>query len=416
MIVLFIHQNFPAQYRHLAQHLAREPSNRVYFITQPNGNDVPGITRLVYAKPPRDPAGCHPFVIDLDEAVRNGLAVADLCRRELRDKGIAPDIVIGHNGWGETLFVKDVFPDVPLLAYFEFFYHARGVDVGFDAEFASIFADPARLRVRNAVNFIGFDAADWGHTATAWQRALYPPEMRNRITAIHEGVDTDAVHPDPDAWIKFARGDLSLSRKDEVVTYVGRNLEPYRGFHVFMRALPEILRRRKRAQVVIVGGDGVSYGHPAPPGTNYREMMLREVGDRIDHGRVHFVGQIPYAAHLNLLQVSSVHVYLTYPFVLSWSFIEALASGCAVVGSATPPVEEVLRDGENGLLVDFFSPRALADRIDAVLDHPDRMQRMREAARATAIRQFDLKRHQLPRWERLIADLRAGRRPAVEAA
>ncbi|HUZ72342.1 MAG TPA: glycosyltransferase family 4 protein [Stellaceae bacterium] len=414
MIVLFIHQNFPAQYRHLAQHLARQPGNTVYFITQPNGNDVPGINKLVYQKPPRDPAGCHPFVVDLDESVRNGLAVAELCRTQLRDKGVQPDIVIGHSGWGETLFVKDVFPDVPLLTYFEFFYHARGVDVGFDAEFASIFSDPSRLRIRNAVNLIGFDAADWGHTATRWQRELYPPEMRSRITALHEGVDTDDVRPDPDAWIKLARAGLTLSRKDEVITYLGRNLEPYRGFHVFMRALPEILRRRPRAQIVIVGGDGVSYGHPAPPGTTYREMMLREVGDRLDFERVHFLGQIPYAAHLNLLQVSSVHVYLTYPFVLSWSFIEALASGCLVVGSATPPVMEVLKDGENGLLVDFFSSRDIADRIDQVLDHPDRMQRLRDAARQTAITNFDLKRRQLPLWERLIGDLREGRRPPVD--
>lgn len=414
MIIIFIHQNFPAQYRHLAQRLAERPGNTVHFITQPSAAELPGVIKHIYRKTPHEARDCHPFARDLDDAVRTGLAVADLCR-SLRDKGVRPDIIIGHSGWGETLFVKDVFGDAPLLAYFEFFYHADGVDVDFDPEFVSIFSNPARLRIRNAVNFIAFDAADWGHTATRWQRGLYPPEMRHRITAIHEGVDTDIVRPDAAAWLKLARQDLTLRRGDEIITYVARNLEPYRGFHVFMRALPEILRRRKRAQVVIVGGDGVSYGHPAPPGTTYRAMMLNELGGSLDLEHVHFLGQIAYSAYLNLLQVSSVHVYLTYPFVLSWSCIEAMASGCLVIGSATPPVEEVLKDGENGLLVDFFAGRDLADRIDAVLDHPDRMQALRDEARRQAIAKFDLKRRQLPRWERLIGDLREGRRPAADA-
>ena len=413
MNVLFVHQNFPAQYRHLARHFASQSGNRVYFLTQPNDGELPGVTKITYQRPPRETLGCHVLTYDLDQAVRTGAAAAALCR-SLRDEGVRPDIVIGHSGWGETLFVKDVFPEVPLLAYFEFFYHSYGVDVDFDPEFTSVFADPSRLRMRNAVNHVALDAADWGHTPTRWQRGLYPPEMRSRITAIHEGIDTDEARPAREASIELAQAKLKLTRADEVITYVARNLEPYRGFHVFMRALPEILRRRKRAHVLIVGGDGVSYGHPPPPGTSYRAMMLRELGDKIDLARVHFLGQIPYGAYLNLLRVSSVHVYLTYPFVLSWSFIEAMASGCLIVGSATPPVEEVLKHGENGLLVDFFATREIADRIDEVLDHPDRMQRLRDAARATAVANFDLKRRQLPRWERLVGDLLEGRRPTLD--
>jgi glycosyltransferase involved in cell wall biosynthesis len=413
MIVMFVHQNFPAQYRHLARHFAEQRGDRVYFLTQPNDGEIPGVTKIAYQRPPRETVGSHPLTYDLDQAVRTGAAAAALCR-SLRDEGVRPDIIIGHSGWGETLFLKDVYPDVPLLAYFEFFYHSHGVDVDFDPEFTSVFSDPSRLRMRNAVNHVALDAADWGHTPTRWQRGLYPPEMRSRITAIHEGVDTDAVRPDGAASVRLARPNLTLTRDDEVITYVARNLEPYRGFHVFMRALPDILRRRKRAHVVIVGGDGVSYGHPAPPGTTYREMMLRELGDRIDLTRVHFLGQIPYGAYLDLLHISSVHVYLTYPFVLSWSFLEAMASGCLIVGSATPPVEEVLKDRENGLLVDFFSTRAIADRIDEALDHPDRMQRLRDAARKTAVAQFDLKRRQLPLWERLVGDLVEGRRPVLD--
>jgi glycosyltransferase involved in cell wall biosynthesis len=406
---LFVHQNFPGQYRHLARYLADQPGNSVYFITQANGNDMRGVAKITYRPGFPASSNCHPFAFDIDRAIRTGAVVAATCRR-LLDQGIRPDIVIGHNGWGETLFVKDVFPDVPLLSYFEFYYHAHGADMDFDPEFASVFADPAQLRVRNAINLIGFEAADWGHTATCWQRGLYPARMQRRITAIHEGVDTDTVKPEPQAWLSLRDRGLSLSRNDEIVTYVARNLEPYRGFHIFMRALPEILRRRPRAHILIVGGDGVSYGTAPPQSPSYREWLLREIGDRLDLARVHFLGQIPYEFYLRVLQVSSVHVYLTYPFVLSWSFIEAMAAGCLVIGSATPPVLEVLHDGVNGLTVDFFATRALADRIDEVLDHPDRMRRVRLAARRTAIAKFDLKRRQLPRWLNLIDDLQIGAR------
>jgi glycosyltransferase involved in cell wall biosynthesis len=413
MIVLFIHQNFPAQYRHLARHLADRRGNRVIALSQPNDNEMLGVRKISYTPEPRTGSGCHRLAHDFDHSVRAGAAVAEACR-ELKKEGIRPDIVIGHNGWGETLLVKDVFPDVPLLAYFEFFYSSKGADVNFDPEFDPIFSEPARLRVRNAVNFLGFDAADWGHTPTHWQRSLYPSDLRQRLSVIHEGVDTDVMIPDPTAWIELARDGIKLSRQDEVITYVARDLEPYRGFHILMRALPEILRRRPRAHVVIVGGDGVSYGSPLPPGMSYREMMLAEVGNRLDLARVHFVGQIPYDAYAKILQISSAHIYLTYPFVLSWSFIEAMASGCLVIGSATPPVLEVLQDRVNGLTFDFFSPDALADRVEEVFSSPDRIQAIRDAARATAVKNFDLKRRQLPLWENLIKNVANGRKPSLD--
>ncbi len=411
MIYLFIHQNFPAQYRHLARHFAEQRGNSVYFVTQPNNNQMAGVKKLVYTPEMGDRAAIHPFTYELDAGIRTGLAAAEQCSL-LEQQGIRPDIIIGHNGWGETLFVKDIFPDVPLLAYFEFFYHFRGVDMGFDPEYTTIFSQPSHLRTRNGINLLGFDAADWGHAPTHWQRSVYPPEMRRRISVIHEGVDTDFVVPDPGAW--FRAGDKVLTRDDEVVTYVARNLEPYRGFHVFMRALAEIQRRRPRAHALIVGGDGVSYGYPTPPGTTYRETMLKELGGRLDLSRIHFLGQVPYEVYLNLLQVSSVHIYLTYPFVLSWSFLEAMSAGCLLIGSSTPPVLEVLQDGVNGLAVDFFSPTMIADRVDEVFESPDQMQELRDRARETAIRSFDLKTRLLPRWEKMIGDIVAGRQPQLE--
>jgi glycosyltransferase involved in cell wall biosynthesis len=405
MIVVFVHQNFPAQYLHVVRRLAQRRDNRVYFITQSNYSEIPGVHKLVYQPDLPGLSSCHPYTSTFDAAVRTGVAVAEICR-SLRDSGVVPDLVVGHCGWGETLFVKDVFPNVPLLSYFEFFYHAQGADVGFDPEFApSKGDDPARLQVRNAVNRLAFAGADWGHTATRWQRSLFPVAMQARISALHEGVDTENVRPDPAAWIKLGREEVVLTRNDEVITYVSRNLEPYRGFHIFMRALPEILRRRPNAHVLIVGGDGLSYSDSPPYGGTFRQMLLCEVGDKLDMARVHFLGQVSYETYLNVLQVSSVHIYLTYPFVLSWSFIEAMSAGCVVVASATPPVLEVVRDRENGLVVDFFSTEAICDRADEVLDDPGRFEGIGAAARATAISEFDINAVTLPRWDRLIASL-----------
>lgn len=411
MIIIFIHQNFPAQYKYLVRHLADQPGNTVYFVTQPNENAMRGVIKVMYKPEQVNGRGCHPFTIDYDDAIRTGLAAAEACRT-LRVQGVHPDIIIGHSGWGEMLFIKDIYPDVPVLSYFEFFYHADGVDVGFDPEFASIFDNPARLRTKNAVNFLSFDACDWGNTPTRWQHSLYPPELRQRITTLHEGVDTDIVRPSPNAWLKLARASVVLTRNDEVITYVSRNLEPYRGFHIFMRALPIIQQRRPRAHVILVGGDEVSYGYPSLPGTTYRQRMLQEVGRNLDMSRVHFLGQVPYEVYLNVLQISSAHVYLTYPFVLSWSFVESMAAGCVTIGSATPPVLDVLQDGVNGLAVDFFSPEQIAERIDEVLDHPDRMQEIRDRARETAVSRFDLKRL-LERWEILLDDIMHERVPAA---
>ena len=238
--------------------------------------------------------------------------------------------------------------------------------------------------------------------------------MRSRLTTIHEGVDTNIARPNPKAWVKVGDADLVLKPRDEVITYIARNLEPYRGFHIFMRAVKEILRRRPKARIIIIGGDEVSYGPSHPSGKTFREVMLREVGQDLPLDRIFFAGQVSYEVYLNVLQISSVHVYLTYPFVLSWSFIEAMACGCAIIGSDTPPVMEVLKDGENGLVVDFFSPTAIADRVDEILDHPTRMQHLRDAARQTALSRYDFKTVLLPCWLSLMDDLMNGKRPKTD--
>jgi glycosyltransferase involved in cell wall biosynthesis len=414
MKYLFIHQNFPGQYRHVVRHLAEQPANQVCFITQPNDNSMPGVEKITYPRDERGHINCHVWAAELERAIYTGARVAEACSA-LRQRGFTPDLIVGHSGWGETLFVKDVFPGVPVLANFEFYYHAYGVDADFDPEFVSTFNEPSRLRARNGINLLAFQGADWGHSATHWQRSLYPPEMQSRISVLHEGIDTDLVRPNATASFRVPGAGRVLTRRDEVVTYVARNLEPYRGFHVFMRALPQLLKRRKRAQVVIVGDVGVSYGAPPPPNSTFKSMMLQELGERLDLTRVHFVGLLDYHAYLTLLQVSSAHVYLTYPFVLSWSFVEALACGCVVIGSATPPVLEVLQEGVNGFTVNFLAVKQLANRIESVLEQRRELQPIRQAARATALEQFDLKRLLLPQWMTLFDALANRRTPGTLA-
>jgi glycosyltransferase involved in cell wall biosynthesis len=372
-----------------------------------------GVHLIRYA-PTANATQPHDFLREFDAAVANGVAVAAACTALERD-GFRPDMVIGHNGWGELFYVKDVWPHVPVLAYFEFFYRASGSDADFDPE-SPIDADMAmRLRTRNGINLLGLDAADWGQTPTRWQQSQYPPMHHARMSVIHDGIDTDRLCPAPSARL-WLEGGVSLGKTDEVVTYSARNLEPYRGFHVFMRALPKVLRARPNAQVLIVGGDGVSYGRGPDRAPTWREQLLNELGGEIDLRRVHFVGRLPFQQYIAVLQLSSVHVYLTYPFVLSWSLLEAMSAGCHIVASRTAPVEEVIRDGKNGWLVDFFDTDAIAQRIIAALRAGRPNRRLRTAARATVTERYDLRLVCLPAQLALLEKLTGTTRLRLDRA
>lgn len=400
--LLFVHQNFPGQYRHLAAHYAAEAGYRVVAVGEKSNlmrqPRLPGVEVLGYDLPAIEKV--DPFNAAVLKAIHRGKRVA-AGAANLKRQGFRPDVIFAHIGWGEALFLKDIFPDARVLLYNEFFYRAQGGDVGFDAEFPMSAEKVLRLRVMNSPLLMSLDAADWGMVPTRWQQKQFPQVHAERMSVIHDGINTDVVTPG-------SPGD------EELITYVARNLEPYRGFHVFMRAIPEIQKRRPKARIVIVGGDEVSYSPRLPAGQTYRQHLLREIEGKADLSRVHFTGRIPYADYLALLRRSSVHVYLTYPFVLSWSLLEAMSAGCLVVGSRTAPVEEVIRDGENGLLTDFFSIEGLASRIDQALSHNSHD--MRAAARRTVVERFDLKRICLPAQLELVARLQGQRADARAAA
>jgi glycosyltransferase involved in cell wall biosynthesis len=408
--IIFIHQNAPGQWRHIAADLAADPANRVVVIGKVKRHEVPGAEFRLYdgsALPerPDDNSAEEQFKLFL----AHGRGCAGVLE-QLKNEGFQPDVIAVHPGWGEGTYVKDVFPDVPLLDYCEFYYRSRGGDYGF-ANATSLAGDMG-VRSRNAGLLLSFESMDWGICPTNWQKRQHPAVYHDRITVIHEGIDTDTVRPDPQAI--FTRPDgRQLTAADEVVTYVARNLEPYRGIHIFLRALEELQRRRPQLQAVIVGNTGVSYGSPPVDGRTWKDTLLETV--RLDPDRTCFTGHLPYDEYLKVLQISSAHVYLTFPFVLSWSMTEAMAAGCLIVGSSTPPVQEVMRDGENGLMVDFFNPTEIADRVCYALDNQAALQPLRQAARQTILDGYDQQRHCLPAYRQLLKDLAARRTPASGA-
>lgn len=438
MRVLVIHQNFPGQFRQIVAHWATQPDVDMLAIGRDTAPGMPGVRCLRYRPHRAVRNNQHHYLRQMEDAVLHGQSVARLLLK-LKSRGYRPDVILAHPGWGETLYAKDVFPNTRLVHFCEWFYGTEDADWDFDPEFPATFDDKARVRTWNALHTLNLENCDAGITPTHWQHSRHPAAYRNKIAVIHEGIDTDFLAPvwatapydhakeNPPApapvWVPMSivRDDhpasepvialahtgkprtsgpfvgpdssgqsevktrrlilpngTTLKTGDPVITYVARNLEPYRGFHSFMRALERVQKENKHCHAVIVGGDEVSYGKRPTNAPNWREKLLAEVS--LDPKRTHFLGKVPYDTYRKVLQISSAHVYLTYPFVLSWSMLEAMASGCLVIGSNTAPVREVIRHQENGLLVDFFDSARIAETLVKSLDSPDHALPMRRQA------------------------------------
>lgn len=400
MKILLVHQNFPGQFKHLVPALLSNPKNEVVAFTMNPCQEVPGLKVVRYEASKGTAKDVHPWVAETETKVIRGDA-AFRAALKIKSEGFEPDLILAHPGWGESLFLKEVWPHSKLIIYSEFHYAAEGTDVGFDPEFPPKDAgDCCRVRLKNVNNLLHFDIADAGVSPTEWQKSTFPEPFRSKIEVIHDGIDTNVIRPNPEVWLQL--GDIRLTRNDEIITFVNRNMEPYRGYHIFMRALPKILAKRPKARVMIVGGDGVSYGAKAPEGTTWQQIFLDEVKDELDLSRVHFLGTIDYKHFIPLLQLSTVHVYLTYPFVLSWSLLEAMACGCAIVASDTAPLREAILKEETGLLVDFFKPDDLALAVVRLLENPELRQQLGINAREFAVKHYDLKTVCLPKMLKLI--------------
>jgi glycosyltransferase involved in cell wall biosynthesis len=396
MNILFVHQNFPGQYRELFDWLVTRRAHRVVFLTQRRDcPEIEGAEIVVYTPHHKAAADAYALSSHWEDCVGAGYGAAQACAA-LKAEGFRPDIILGHVGWGELTFMKEVWPDVPIIGLFEYFYLAQGGSVGFDPEFPA--SEHARfvMHARNAVNFANLHTVDMGQSPTLWQRDTFPEAFHPGIEVCHEGIRTDRLRPDPAASITLGRLDRPLSRADEVVTYVARNMEPTRGFHVFMRALPHILAARPKARALVIGGNDTSYGRKSAAEGGYRAEMERELGDRVDWDRVHFLGRVPYASFRQVIQISRCHVYLTVPFVLSWSLLEAMAMEATIVASDVAPVREAVTHGQTGLLVDFFQPEALARQVVDVLSRPQAFAALGPAARAHVIDTYDFRTRTLP--------------------
>ncbi|MEN8892831.1 glycosyltransferase [Planktotalea arctica] len=413
MRILIIHQNFPGQYKHLAPALV-EQGHQVFSLTPKVEKQTKwkGVTLLPYKISRSSSKDVHPWLSDLETKVIR----AEACYRHalgLKEKGLEPDVILAHHGWGEPMFLKDVWPNAKMGLYCELYHLDSAETVNFDPEFETkdLSGNALRLRLRNLNNALHFDVGDAGISPTEFQAGTFPQPFRDKISVIHDGIDTELVKPKADAVLQVS-ATQSLTCADEVITFINRNLEPYRGYHVFMRALPKLLKARPNAQVVLLGGDEVSYGAKPPAGKTWKQIYIDEVRAQIsdeDWARVHFLGRVPYDVFLAMMQVSRLHIYLTYPFVLSWSLLEAMSAEAAILASDTAPVREAIRHEETGWLTDFFDADALVEKADAMLDDAQLRARLGKAAREFVLQTYDLKAHCLPRqldWVTGLADVK----------
>lgn len=401
MKILFIHQNFPGQFKHLVPALMAmgHDVSATIMSPKPVKSPLPGLKMFGYYPKRFSTPNIHPWLVDMEAKTIRAEAIFHLMM-QMKAHGYTPDLVIAHPGWGESLFVKTVWPQTKLAIYCEFFYRAEGQDMGFDPEFPrSSIDDECRLTFKNNNNYLHFDLADAGLSPTHWQKSTFPERFADKISVIHDGIDTNVLCPNPQASFVLDDG-RRFSRDDEVITFVNRNLEPYRGYHIFMRALPKILTERPNAQVIMVGGDDVSYGARPQESRSWKQIYLDELIPKLSAeqlARIHFVGKIDYPRFISLLQVSRLHVYLTYPFVLSWSLLEAMSMECPILASDTQPLHEAIIDNQTGVLVNFFDVDALASKTIELLNDPETRKRLGSAAREFAIKHYDLKTQCLPR-------------------
>lgn len=390
MKILFIHDNFPAQFGALGLWLARN-GWEVSFATAASQARADGL-RILHYQPHRKPSPeTHPYAQAMDRAAINaqGFVRAAVA---LREAGYGPDIIVAHSGWGAGMFARDVFPRAAYVAYCEWWYAYPGADVTYLAglagkPFKPTFEGPMHERARNAPIAMDIAAADAVLCPTRFQAAQFPPLLRSALTVQHDGIDTDFYSPDP-ATRRSTLGGL-VAEDAHVVSYATRGMEPHRGFPQFMAALPRILAADPKAVAVIAGENRVAYGGQSLRGTDWKALALAK--HDIDPARVHFVGRLARPDYLRLLRRSDAHVYLTVPFVLSWSMLEAMSTGCALVLSDTDPVRE-FADAGSARLTDLRDPATITAAVLDTLQDPGVAEARRAQARATILDGLGIRR------------------------
>jgi glycosyltransferase involved in cell wall biosynthesis len=403
--ILIVHQNFPGQFPHIAEALLKR-GDRVAAIGGDTAKGRPGVDLRRWSTTRGSAKGIFAPATRAEADMIRGSAALEAAVR-LRNDGFTPDVILGHPGWGETLFLKEIWPAARLITFGEMLYLSHGGDLNFDPEFERPdLARNVRAHAKNATQLLAHAYADRIVCPTPFQAASFPQSLRSIVRIIHEGVDMSRAERRPDAKFKLPSGRI-LTGATPIVTFVNRTLEPLRGFHIFMRALPAFLDACPEAEVIVVGAAALrGYGQDSPNGQDWRSWMLTELGEKLDQRRVHFVGRIPHVDLIDAFSVSRAHVYYTYPFVLSWSLAEAMAAECTIIASDTAPVRDAITSGIEGLLLPFFDVPALSQALVRVVREPAAFEGMGQRARARALTDFDQTRGTAA-WLALIGELLA---------
>ena len=408
--ILFVHQNFPAQYKHVAWTLSRQGYEVHTLSIQKFEDDL--TTNHHYTINESTSENIHELAIEFETKMIRASAASEKAI-EIKNDGFYPDIIIGHPGWGETFFLKEIWPLTKIISYAEFYYKTSNCDIDFDIDLIenilkkdfNDFHDYNKFKLtsRNAAFSHLYLTSDYLVCPTQFQKNLLPDLIQPNVRVIHDGIDTDILKPNNSVTLKIR--DKQFTKSDEIITYVSRSLDPYRGFHTFVKSIPRILKENPKANIIIVGNaDTPGYGASPPDGKLYKEIFYSPIEDQIDRDRVFFVGHIPYEHFVKIVQLSTIHVYLTYPFVLSWSLLEAMSCGALIIGSKTDPVTEVITNNENGLLIDFFDSEELSKRVTDVLKNSNKYNKLRENARKTILSDYDLRSVCLPKHLKLIEE------------
>jgi glycosyltransferase involved in cell wall biosynthesis len=394
--VLFVHQSFPAQFGPFAFHLAARPGWRCTFVTKDRSEPIHGVECVPYQLKGGATKETHYCSRTFENAIWHSHAVfqALAARPDLK-----PDVIVGHSGFGSTLFLKELYPDVPIINLFEYFYHVTNSDMDFRPEFQPSEMDRLRARARNGMILLDLDNCTRGYSPTSWQRSRFPLEYQSKLHVVFDGIDTSIWKPQSGTLGQI--GDHSIPAGTKILTYVARGFESMRGFDMFMKTAKLILAQRQDVVIIVVGTDRVHYGGDLKHtgGKTFKEFVLSQ--DDYDLSRIIFTGALPERALARLLALTDLHIYLTVPFVLSWSMLNAMACGAVVLGSDTAPVRELIEPGKTGLLADFHSPEAIAEAAEAVLRNPSEYKALGHRA-AELIRESYSVEVCLPQFEQLL--------------
>ena len=377
MHVLFVHENFPAQFGQVAVQLARVPGNRCTFVSSRSPGPVPGIEHIQYKTAGGAQQSTHFCSRTFENQTWSSHALYEAMRQR---PDIRPDLIVAHSGFVSSLFLRELYPQTPQIGYFEYFYRTHDSDVDFRHDLQLLSDNELlRCRARNAQLLLDLHNCDAGYTPTQFQRAQLPQEYQPKVRQIFDGIDIGF-------WKQSALGSrtyqgITIPADSRMVTYVSRGFESLRGFDIFLQAADRICRARPDVHVVVVGEDRVCYGGDSKfiGQQTFKEWTINKY--RPDLSRIHFVGRLPPDQLVNLFSISDVHLYLTGPFVLSWSLMNALSCSCVVLASDTAPVREVIQQGQTGLLADFFDVEAFTETALRVLKSPDEFRHLGIAGR-----------------------------------